>query len=128
MIMVGSGDVVSSCAAWALISADSSRGLFGFASFYWLFFLFLWELVDDFIAAHKAEIFASDAFEEATVGCESYDLALKFFIIGPAVGQALFDFILVLFKFKNAQEPFITKNSEKENECQASSRNEIHLF
>lgn len=91
-------------------------------------FVFLWKLVDDFIAAHKAEIFAGDAFKVAAIRFEGYDFTLQFFIIGPVVRQPLFDFIFILFKFKNAQQPFITKNSEEQDECQASSWNDVHLF
>ena len=58
--------------------------------------LFLWELVDDFIAAYKAEIFASNAFEVAAVGFESYDLAFQLLIIGSAVSQVRFNFIFIL--------------------------------
>ena len=91
-------------------------------------FLFLRELVDNFVTAHKPEVFAGDTLQIAAVALECQDFQFQLFVFAPGLAQAGINLAFILPKFIDAQQTFIAKDGKKEDEGNASGGYEVHPF
>jgi hypothetical protein len=91
-------------------------------------FLFLRELVDNFITAYEPEVFAGDTFQIAAVALECQDFPLQLFIFALGVHEPGINFTFILLKLVDTQQTFITEDGKEEDENDASRRDEVHPF